>query len=95
MTDVATLPPMGLLERWTSTLGNLARPWVLWSSSTSASFATGYIPFSGVSLAEGAIYIGAAWAGVAALYTAKSLEEGRKAKVEGQVAIAQTGSQSS
>lgn len=67
----------GPLAQW---IGHIARPFCLIAASGSAAFATVTIPFRpGMTLTEGAIYIGAAWGGVAALYGAKALEERGKA----------------
>lgn len=90
MSDAPTQPPAGRLERWTATLGNLARPFVLFSSAGSSAIATVSIVWMRGELIAGAAFIGAAWAGTAALYGAKALEERGKAKSEADVAIAQT-----
>lgn len=67
----------GPLALW---IGHVARPFCLIAASSSAAFATVTIPFRpGMTLTEGAIYITAAWASVAALYGAKALEERGKA----------------
>lgn len=68
------------LERIITAIGNAARPFVLYSSSLSASLATVSIVWMRMDLIAGAAFIGAAWAGVAALYGAKALEEHGKAK---------------
>lgn len=75
-------------ERVVAALGNLARPYVLYSASTSSALATVSIVWLGQDLSAGALFIGAAWGGVAALYAAKAAEERGKAKSEAEVAIA-------
>lgn len=84
------IPPESRFERAVSAIGNLARPSVLYIAAWSAGLATVRLGFSEGSWVEKAAFIGAAWTGVGVLYGAKALEEGRKAKVDGEVAIAQT-----
>ena len=81
--------PTAFFERTVAGIGNLARPSVLYIAAWSAGVATVRLAFSDGSWVEKAAFIAAAWTGVAALYGAKALEEGRKAKVDGEVAIAQ------
>lgn len=76
------------LERWTATLGNLARPYVLTSASTGGMVATVSIVWMGADLIAGAAFITAVWAGVALLYGAKAVEERDKARSTADVAIA-------
>lgn len=90
MTDTPIQPPRGGLERWTATLGNLARPFVLYVASGSSAAATVSIVWMRLDLMAGAAFITATWAGVGVLYGAKALEERGKAKSEAAVAIAQT-----
>jgi hypothetical protein len=82
-------PPTGTLERIVVALGNLARPYVLFVSATSSAVATVMVVAKEMDLMAGAAFVAANWGGVGLLYGAKSLEEGRKAKAEAQVAIAQ------
>lgn len=77
------------LERWTTTLGHLARPYVLTSASTASMVATVSIVWMRLDLMAGAAFITAAWGGVAVLYGAKAIEERGKAKSSADVAIAQ------
>ena len=84
------IPPELRLERAVAALGNLARPFVLYSAGLSAALATVRIAGGEHDLVAGAAFIAAAWTGVAALYGAKALEERGKAKSEAEVAIAQT-----
>jgi hypothetical protein len=76
------------LDRAVSALGNLARPFVLYSASTSSALATVSIVWMRADLMAGAAFVGAAWGGVALLYGAKAAEEANKAKSEARVAVA-------
>lgn len=58
-------------------LGDLARPWVLWSGAFSASAAT--IMCAVTPTLEGAAVVGAAWAGVFGIYWGKAREVARVA----------------
>lgn len=89
MTDTPVTPPAGHLERWTASLGNLARPVVLYLAAASSALATVSIVWMRLDLITGAAFIAASWAGVAALYGAKAIEERGKAKSEAAVQIAQ------
>jgi formate-dependent nitrite reductase membrane component NrfD len=89
------MPELPSLERWTATLGHLARPYVLTSASTGSMIATISIPFTGADLFAGAAFIAAAWAGVAALYAAKAVEERDKARSTADIAIARASGTSS
>jgi hypothetical protein len=72
------------LDRLAWFIGQIARPSTLYAAGISSAIATVTIPFRTSSLSEGAVYIGAAWAGTAALYGAKAWENSR-------VEIARTG----
>lgn len=73
-------------------VGELARPFSIYISSLSASFATGAIAVGAVlreiELSGAAIYIGAVWGGVCALYWGKSWERKEEAKAAAQVEVA-------
>lgn len=88
MTDSPISPPQGWIERGTAAIGNLARPYVLIVASTSSGIATIALAIRTVSLIEAAAFVAANWAGVGALYGAKALEEGRKAKATAEVEVA-------
>lgn len=88
-----TLPPR--FERVVSALGNLARPFVLYSAALSSALATVSIVWMRLDLIMGAAFIGASWGGVAVLYGAKALEENGKAKSEAKVEIARAQAPSS
>ena len=76
------------LDRAVSVLGNLARPYVLYSAASSSALATVSIVWMRLDLMAGAAFVGAAWGGVALLYGAKAAEEANKAKSEATVAVA-------
>jgi hypothetical protein len=65
--------------------GDVARPFAIIASSASASAATVIVAAAGVDLGQGAILVGAAWGGAAALYGAKAAEV---AKIESEKAKA-------
>lgn len=88
MTDLPVQPPASRFERVVAALGNLARPFVLYAASGASGASTVMIVAKEMDLIAGAAFIGASWAGVAALYGAKALEERGKAKSEERVAIA-------
>lgn len=90
MTDTPLLPPAARFERVVAALGNLARPFVLYSASASSALATVSVVWMHLDLIAGAAFITASWGGVALLYGAKAIEERGKAKSEAAVAIAQT-----
>lgn len=90
MTDAPVQPPAARFERVVAAIGALARPYVLYASAASAAIATVKLGWSDTALIEKSAFIGAAWAGVAALYGAKALEERGKAKSEAAVQISQT-----
>lgn len=89
MTDTPLQPPAARFERVVSALGNLARPYVLYSASTSSALATVSVIWMRLDLIAGAAFITASWGGVALLYGAKAVEERGKAKSQAAVAIAQ------
>lgn len=77
------------LQRLAGFLGHLARPWCLYVAGGAAGWTTVTIPYRpDVSLIEGAAYITAAWAGVAAIYLGKAYEERGKTKSQADVEIA-------
>ena len=78
------------LDRLVSAIGNIARPYVLYSAATSSALATVSIVWMRGDLMAGAAFVGAAWGGVALLYGAKAAEEANKAKSEASVAVAQS-----
>lgn len=77
-------------DRWIAALGNLARPFVLYSAAGSSAMATVSIVWMRLDLIAGAAFVTASWGGVALIYGAKAIEERGKAKSEAQVEIAKT-----
>ena len=69
-------------------MGDLARPFAIISSSYAASHATIVIAYKVNSFSEAAIFIGAVFAGVGALYGAKAWEVARTGKQAADVEIA-------
>jgi len=90
MTDQSVPASAARFERLVAAIGNLARPFVLYSASLSSAVATVMVVAKEMDLNAGAIFVGASWGGVALLYGAKAIEERGKAKSEADVAIAQT-----
>jgi hypothetical protein len=68
------------LDRIVSAIGNVARPYVLYSAATSSALATVSIVWMKADLMAGAAFVGAAWGGVALLYGAKAMENASVAK---------------
>lgn len=73
-------------------VGELARPIAIISTSIAAAIATVRIAWNVTDGNAGAVYIAAVFAGVAALYGAKSWEVARAGKAAADVAIAQASS---
>lgn len=90
MPDTPVQYPAARFERTVSALGNLARPFVLYSAAASSALATVSVVWMRLDLIAGAAFVGATWGGVALLYGAKAAEERGKAKSEAAVAIAQS-----
>jgi hypothetical protein len=91
MTDTPpTTNPPSRLDVAKAFIGDLARPFAIIWISLATGIAIIRLATAEVDLSEAAVYIGAVLAGLGVLYGAKSLEESRKAKVAGDVAIAQT-----
>lgn len=80
------------LDQAVTALGNLARPFVLYSAATSSALATVSIVWMRGDLMAGAAFVGAAWGGVAMLYGAKAWETARtdKQATEREIARATT-----
>ena len=75
-------------------LGDAARPYVLICAGTSAAVATVQTAIYAPSI-EGAAFIAAVWAGVAALFHSKAWEEQKKAASQAGVEIAKAQSEHS
>ena len=69
-------------------MGDAARPYVLISAGSAAAVATVQTAIYAPN-AEGALFIAAVWAGVAALFHSKAWEEQKKAQSQASVEIAQ------
>lgn len=76
------------LERVVSSLGEFARPAVLYLAAGSSAVSTIAIVFKELDLFAGAAFIGTAWAGVAVLYGAKAAEVAAIKKRDSEVEIA-------
>lgn len=93
MTDTpitTTWPRPTRVDQVKSFIGDLARPFAIISTSGAAAAATVLIALRVTSYAEGAIFIGAVYAGVGALYAAKSWELNTQAKQAAGIEIAKT-----
>lgn len=83
-----TWPPPSRIDQVKSFVGDLARPFAIISSSYEASHATIVIAYKVNSFSEAAIFIGAVFAGVGALYGAKAWEVARTGKQATDLEIA-------
>jgi hypothetical protein len=72
---------------------DLARPFVLYSLGGSTAYAIVHIAQGGVHLVDSVGFLGAALAGVSAIYVGKAVEETRKAGHDADVAKAQAQNQ--
>lgn len=88
MTDQPIQPPASRLERWTATLGNLARPFAIYVTSAAAAWAI-VLGAQKITTGEGgALYIAAVLAGLAGLYWGKSWEQAKTSAAEVEIAKA-------
>ena len=81
-------PRPTLLEQIKAFVGDLARPFAIISTSLAASIATVAIALRVKTFGEGALYIGAVFAGVGALYGARAWEKVQDGKRSAEVEIA-------
>jgi len=81
------------LDRIVSAIGNVARPYVLYSAATSSALATVSIVWMKADLMAGAAFVGAAWGGVALLYGAKAMENASVAKTNAAPVLPSDGGQ--
>lgn len=92
MSDTPVLPqswpPPSRVDQVKAFIGDLARPFAIISSSYAASHATIVIAYKVSSFSEAAIFIGAVFAGVGALYGAKAWEVARTGKQATELEIA-------
>lgn len=70
------------------TIADLARPFAIYVSSAGASIATVVIAFKVTGFAEAALFIGAVFTGVGALYGARAWENSQVSKHSAEVEIA-------
>lgn len=94
MTDTPVLPQTwprpARADQIKAFIGDLARPFAIISTSYAASHATVVIAYKVSSFSEAAIFIGAVFAGVGALYGAKAWEVARTGKQAAEVEIAKS-----
>lgn len=69
-------------------IGDIARPFAIIATSFGASVATMRIALVGEHFSEGAIFIGAVFTGVSALYAAKAMENWGQAREAAKVEVA-------
>lgn len=90
-----TQPPVSRLEMLKGFIGDLARPFAVYAIAFATARAIVIISRKVGTLSEGAIYITAVLAGLAALYGAKAWENAKAGKQAAEVEIAKvTGSAS-
>ena len=71
-------------------VADLARPFAIIVTSASAAVATVQVALRVTTFGEAALFIGAVYAGVAALYTAKAWENAKAGRQAADVAIAKS-----
>jgi len=76
------------LDQFKAFVGDLARPYAIWAGATSASVATVIVALKVDGFEAAGIFIGAAWAGVGALYGAKAFEVAAVRKRDSEVEVA-------
>jgi hypothetical protein len=89
-----SFPPPSMMDQWKAFIGDLARPFAIYATSGAAALATVAIAFKnddGFSAA--AIFIGAVYAGVGALYAGKAWENVKAGKSAADVEIAKAQAQ--
>ncbi len=85
-TTTQTFPPPPTMEQIKTLLGDLARPFAIYSTSLAASIAVVILALK-VSGPEAAVFIAAVFAGLGALYAAKSWEKHGEAKANAAAAV--------
>lgn len=88
MTDTPVTNPPSRLDAVKSFVGDLARPFAIIVTSASAATATVVVSFKVDGFDGAAIFIGAVFAGVGALYGAKAWENTRTGRQAADVEIA-------
>lgn len=84
-----TFPPPSRIDVLKGFVGDLARPYAIIVTSTSAAGSALALAVRATDLAGAAIFIGAVFAGVGGLYAAKSWENNNQAKQTAIVAVEQ------
>jgi hypothetical protein len=84
-------PPVARSEQIKAFIGDLARPFAIIATSFAASWATITVSYRVSDGNDGAIFIGAVYAGVGALYGFKAWERRKESEKAAEIAIAQTG----
>jgi hypothetical protein len=85
-----TAQPATHLDRVKGFIGDLARPFAIISTSLAASIATVIVAHKVDDFDGAAIFIGAVFAGVGALYGAKSWEVAKASKHAAEIEVAKT-----
>lgn len=91
MTDTPVHYPRTRFDKLKSFVGDLARPFAIISTSFAASWASIVAAYRIENGNDGAILLGAIFAGVGALYIGKSWELAKAAKADAEVKVAEAG----
>ena len=91
MTDTPVHYPRTRFDKIKSFIGDLARPFAIISTSFAASWASIVAAYRIENGNDGAILLGAIFAGVGALYIGKSWELAKAAKADAEVKVAEAG----
>lgn len=91
MTDTPVHYPRTRFDKLKSFIGDLARPFAIISTSFAASWASIVAAYRIENGNDGAILLGAIFAGVGALYIGKSWELAKAAKADAEVKVAEAG----
>lgn len=91
MTDTTVHYPRTRFDKLKSFIGDLARPFAIISTSFAASWASIVAAYRIENGNDGAILLGAIFAGVGALYIGKSWELAKAAKADAEVKVAEAG----
>ena len=91
MTDTPVHYPRTRFDKLKSFIGDLARPFAIISTSFAASWASIVAAYRIENGNDGAILLGAIYAGVGALYIGKSWELAKAAKADAEVKVAEAG----
>lgn len=88
MTDTPVTRPLTKGERVKIFIGDLARPFAIYTSSAAASIATVMVAARTENGTDAAILMGAVYAGVSALYVGKAWENAKAGKQAAEVEVA-------